>query len=105
MFGPTAKLIDEGRIGLGKLHLGGMAPKSLEIVKFPDRLIKDMDDDIGEIHQDPLTSADALGGQGANPHFTEVLFNPLRNALDLSIGTTGADDKIVGDGSDLANLH
>src|SRR5438093_1010782 len=105
LFSLDAKLTGQSRIGLGQLHSRGMTPESFQVIELPHRLVEDMDDHIGEIHQHPLTSGDTLDRERRNACLTEVLFDSLRNALDLTIGSTGANDEIVGDGGDLTNLH
>jgi len=82
---PDAKLVDKSGIGLGQLRSRGMMPKSFEVVKLPHRLIKNMHDDVCKIHQDPLAPAHALDRQGMNTHGSEVSFDSLSDALNLSI--------------------
>ena len=105
LFGPDAKLVNERGIRLGQLHARSVFPKSFQIIKFPKRLIEDMNDDIGKIHQYPLAPAEPFDRQGTNPFFTEIFCDPLGDALNLPIGATGTDDKIIRDGSHLVDPH
>src|SRR5262245_2016729 len=105
LFALNTKLAGQGGIGLGQLHSRGVTPESFQVVELPHRLIEDMDDHIGEIHQHPLTSEDTLDRERRKTGLTEVFFDSLRDALDLTIGSAGANDEIVGDGGDLTNLH
>src|SRR5712692_10167748 len=96
-----AKLIRERRIRLRQLHSGSIGPKPIEIVKLAHRLIKNMDDDVGKIHQDPLAPGGALDGMRANPHPAQTFIEVLGDALHLPVGAAGTNNKIIGDGGKL----
>lgn len=45
-------------------HAGGIGPEPLDIIKFPDRFIKDVNYHVAVIHKDPFAAAGALDPQG-----------------------------------------
>ncbi len=81
-----------------------MGPKPLEIIKLAHRLIKDMNDHIGKIYQYPMAAGEPLDGERRDPHVAKIFVKTPCDALNLPVGTTGADDEVVADRSDVANL-
>src|SRR5262245_6032575 len=63
-----------------------------------------MHDHIGEIHQDPLPATKAFDGDRLDSQLGKILFDSLRDRLDLAVGPARADNKVVGDGSGLAHV-
>jgi len=105
LFVGDLELADEIRIRLGQLRFAGMAPQPIEIVEPTHRLIKDMNDDIGKIHEHPVAALYPFDRERSDPFVDSILLEALRYALDLPVGTPGTNDEIVGNGCELMNVQ
>ena len=74
-------------------------PQAFEIVKVPSTLQKDMDDETQVIHQDPLRLRVAFDVRGRPSCLLELFLNRVANRLRVPNGSTGADEKITGEGT------
>ena len=81
------KLVDQGRIRLGQFASWGVTPQAVEIVELAHRFVEDVNDDIGKIHQYPMTATRAFHRKRRETRLAEIFVDSLRNALHLSIGT------------------
>lgn len=81
-----------------------MAPQSVEIIECPCGFVKDMNDHIRKIHQNPMPSGNAFDGGRTNTDLICSLFYSLSDALNLAIRSAGTDDEIVRDRSVFSNL-
>jgi len=82
-----------------------MTPQAVEVIKLADRLVKDMDNDIGKIHQHPMAAVGSFHGERLDAGVSAILFQSLSDALHLTVGATRANDEVVGNGSKLAHLQ
>ncbi len=61
--------------------------------------------DIPEIHQDPLSRCGALHAERMMSLGRQHRVNVVGNSLHLSLGLSGTQDQIVGEGSQLRNVQ
>src|SRR5690349_3179592 len=99
------KLLDELSVGFRKLRSWRVAPQPVEVVKFAHRLVKNVNDHVGKIHQHPMAALYTFDRIGFDPFFTRVFFESLSDALHLAVGTARAKNEIIRDGRELANLQ
>ena len=50
------KLIDQGRVRFGQLNSRRVTPEPVEIVELAHRLVEDVNDNVGKIHQHPMAA-------------------------------------------------
>jgi len=84
---------------------GRIAPEELEVVESPVLLVKQVDNNIDEVDDDPAALFEAgLAEDGESAHFTQV-GNFSADRADLLIAGAGAYDKVLGDGREFGQLQ
>jgi hypothetical protein len=78
---------------------GGLGPEVFKVVKLPERLGKDMDYQVVEIHQDPKTLLQTFHAQRFNSSLFQGFFQVLRQGQDVAPGSAGTDQKKIGKGT------
>lgn len=94
------------RVALGNLNSFCVAPQLLETIEFALIRLEDMNNDLGEVQEDPSPFGFALSADGLHAHLGEQgLLDFLGDHFDLSIIAASADDEVVGDHELLGNAH
>ena len=78
------------------LHSGGLGPETFQFIEFPYGLIKDMDNNVSIIHEDPPTLAFSFDSEGNNPLFLQFFLNMGGDGFHLAVRIATANDKVVG---------
>src|SRR6476620_5641371 len=66
---------------LRQLHARGMLPQPVEVVELAHRLVEDVDDDVGVVHQYPLAAIHAFDRAGPMALLAHVHVDGLRDRL------------------------
>ena len=54
LLGGYLKLVNQSRVRLRQLNFRCVGPETVEVIELAHRLIENMHDDIGEVHQHPV---------------------------------------------------
>src|SRR5262249_36564318 len=92
-------------VRLGELHPRGAGPQSIEVIEIAHRLIEHVNNHVAVIDHHPLAPWIALDREWPYSRAREVVLDPLRDGLDLSIGAPRADEEIIGERRQPPNLH
>jgi len=84
-----------GRRRRRDLGLESIGPQTLQIVKLPEFLEKDVDHQGIVIHQDPETFLDPFHTQGLDPDLGQFFLQVLRQGQCLALGGAGANDEKI----------
>lgn len=63
---------------------------------FPGAPLKDMDDDIPKVHEDPMPALGSFEAEQAMAFLRQRLIHVVRNGQHLTFGVGRADDEEVG---------
>src|SRR5919204_1524042 len=85
-----------------RLRLG---PAALELVVVALRRREHVDDDRTKVEQDPVRLGRPLPGDRPNAIAPEQLQDAVGDGIDLALRAAGADDEVVGEGGQLAELE
>jgi len=67
---------------------------------------EDVHDERAVVEQNPVGGAAVAFAAGvANSHLSELLFNSVANGANLRMAETGADEEVVGEGAELAEVE
>ena len=84
----------------------GIAPEIFEAIDGAFILVKDMDDDVGIIGDDPLAGGVAIDGGGGDLVIDLEAFVEFGgDGFEMGLGVPGADDKEVGECGDTAEVE
>ena len=84
----------------------GVSPEALQAVEFPLLVHEDVDDDVDEVHQDPVGDAASLDVLRLPAAICkELLFDRLGDRQGLARGRTVADHEIVGEVAETAEVE
>lgn len=82
----------------------GISPQSVEIVKLPRFLFKDMKDHVIVIDENPKARLAAFDPKRLRALFSERVVNRIDDGPNLRLRFRRADDKKVGEGGQVADL-
>ena len=80
-----------------------VGPQVLEGIELARLVVEDVDDDAAVVEQDPRAAAVALAVQRLLALFGQFLFHRVAQRVDLRVGRTGADDKVLRERRDLVD--
>lgn len=82
----------------------GISPQSVEIIKLPRFLFKDMKDHVIVIDENPKARLAAFDPNRLRALFSESVVNRIDDGPNLRLRFRGADDKKVGEGGQVADM-
>ena len=93
-----------GSLILNQFHLG-IPPEFFQPVKSSGLPMKDMDDNVDVIEQNPLPVRQAFGVPRADADLMRPVCNAVRDGLHLNIGIGRTDDEEIGHVRQLPEIH
>ena len=82
-----------------------MAPEALEIVIGARGFREDVDEKIAVIHEDPLSGIVAFNADRQFSCLFQAFFDVVADSVRLARVRNGANDEVVGEGSDFAQVQ
>src|SRR5882672_4282749 len=88
-----------------KVHAPGVAPQAIEHVVLAGLLVEHVDDDLDVVQQHPAPSRAPLDVPGALALLAELVLDRLGNRLDLHLARGRADEEVVADAVEVAQVE
>lgn len=82
----------------------GISPESVEIIKLPRLLFKNMEDYVTVINENPKACLAAFDTQRLRPLFCKGIVNCIDDRPNLRLRFRRTDDKKIGEGGQVADL-
>ena len=88
-------------------HLDGFSirPDPLQIIKQTLFLVKQVNNNIPVVHQDPVRRMIAFNALGCDAGFSELFFNIVRDRLELPDVVSSCYYEIVSNDTDIADIN
>ncbi len=67
--------------------------------------VEDVDDDVGDVQNDPPAGGITVVVAGANPFLAKSAGDFFTDGFQVRLRVAGADDQVIGDGRDFADVE
>ena len=88
-----------------QIDLFSVGPEVLKRIELARLIIEHVDNDAAIVEQHPRAAAVALAVQRLFARLRELLFHLVAQGVDLRVGRTGADDKVLRERRDLVDAN
>lgn len=86
-------------------YFGSVTPEQFKIVEVSVFVVKEMDNDIDKIDDDPAALLQAVAAQGLEASITAQFTQFVPYRAYLLLASTGADDKVFGHRANIGQLE